>query len=46
LRLASKLGFRKEELLSIRWRALLHDIRKLGIPDLVLQKPGPLTEEE
>jgi HD-GYP domain-containing protein (c-di-GMP phosphodiesterase class II) len=46
LRLASKLGFGEEELLSIRWGALLHDIGKLGIPDLVLQKPGQLTEEE
>jgi HD-GYP domain-containing protein (c-di-GMP phosphodiesterase class II) len=46
LRLASKLGFREEELLSIRWGALLHDIGKLGISDFVLQKPVPLTEEE
>jgi putative nucleotidyltransferase with HDIG domain len=26
--------------------ALLHDIGKLGIPDRVLQKPGPLTPDE
>src|SRR5207244_10651047 len=26
--------------------ALLHDIGKLGVPDAVLLKPGPLTEEE
>jgi diguanylate cyclase (GGDEF)-like protein len=26
--------------------ALLHDIGKLGVPDAVLRKPGPLTEEE
>jgi len=26
--------------------ALLHDIGKLGIPDRVLQKPGPLTHDE
>jgi putative two-component system response regulator len=29
------------------WRgALLHDIGKLAVPDAILQKPGPLTEEE
>lgn len=26
--------------------ALLHDIGKIGMPDRILQKPGPLTEEE
>jgi putative nucleotidyltransferase with HDIG domain len=30
----------------IRIGALLHDIGKIGVPDAVLQKPGPLTEEE
>ncbi|MFM8322922.1 MAG: HD-GYP domain-containing protein [Chloroflexota bacterium] len=29
------------------WRgALLHDVGKLGIPDSILLKPGPLTDEE
>jgi putative nucleotidyltransferase with HDIG domain len=31
---------------AIEGAALLHDIGKLGIPDLVLQKPGPLTPDE
>ncbi len=26
--------------------AFLHDIGKMGIPDVILRKPGPLTEEE
>src|SRR5206468_2851242 len=26
--------------------ALLHDIGKLGVPDAILQKPGPLTADE
>ena len=31
---------------AIDMAALLHDIGKLGIPDRVLQKPGPLSREE
>jgi HD-GYP domain-containing protein (c-di-GMP phosphodiesterase class II) len=31
---------------NIRRGALLHDIGKMGIPDAILQKQGPLTEEE
>lgn len=46
LRLARKLGFGEEDLIHIRRGALLHDIGKLGVPDIVLQKQGPLTEEE
>jgi putative nucleotidyltransferase with HDIG domain len=34
------------ELRYIRWGALLHDIGKMGIPDRILLKPGPLTDEE
>lgn len=33
-------------LAQIYWGALLHDIGKIGIPDSVLLKPGPLTEAE
>jgi len=46
LKLAKKMGVPKEEFKSIRWGALLHDIGKMGIPDLILLKPGPLTPEE
>ncbi len=35
-----------EELHLIRLAALLHDIGKIGIPDAILNKPGPLSEEE
>ena len=46
LRLASSIGFADEDLIHIRRGALLHDIGKIGIPDEVLLKPGPLNEEE
>lgn len=35
-----------EELLNIRRGSLLHDIGKLGIPDNILLKEGPLTDPE
>jgi len=31
---------------DLHWGALLHDIGKIGIPDKILNKPGPLTPEE
>ncbi|HZU69910.1 MAG TPA: amino acid permease [Ktedonobacteraceae bacterium] len=43
---ARKLQRPDEELHLIRLGALLHDIGKIGIPDAILHKPGPLTEEE
>lgn len=46
VRLARKLGCNEEEIVHIRRGALLHDIGKIGIPDEILQKPGPLTDEE
>ncbi|NJN66930.1 MAG: response regulator [Chloroflexaceae bacterium] len=45
-RLAKALGIRGEALEHLRRGALLHDIGKLAIPDRILLKPGPLTEEE
>lgn len=36
----------EEELLALQKACLLHDIGNLGIPDSVLGKPAPLTEEE
>jgi response regulator RpfG family c-di-GMP phosphodiesterase len=36
----------EQDLVPIRRGALLHDIGKLGIPDSILLKPGPLNEEE
>ena len=36
----------EEEVHLVRLGALLHDIGKIGIPDAILHKPGPLSEEE
>jgi len=44
--LARQLGCTEEEIVHIRRGALLHDMGKMGIPDEILQKPGPLTDEE
>ena len=44
--LARKFGFTEEQLITIRWGALLHDIGKMGVPDHILLKPAELTEEE
>ncbi|MGC1376049.1 MAG: HD domain-containing phosphohydrolase [Anaerolineales bacterium] len=46
LRLAQSMGLGGEELVHVRRGALLHDIGKLSVPDGVLLKPGPLTDEE
>jgi PAS domain S-box-containing protein len=46
LRLARAMGIGEAELVHVRRGALMHDIGKMGIPDSILLKPGPLTEEE
>jgi HD-GYP domain-containing protein (c-di-GMP phosphodiesterase class II) len=38
--------FSEEALVHVRRGALLHDIGKMGIPDSILLKPGPLTDDE
>ncbi len=44
--LAVAMGVKSEDLVYIRWGALLHDIGKMAIPDEILLKPGALTEDE
>ena len=46
VQLARAMGVDEDELVHIRRGALLHDIGKMGIPDGILLKPGPLTAEE
>ncbi len=44
--LASELRRPDDEVQLIRWAATLHDVGKIGIPDAILMKPGPLTSAE
>jgi diguanylate cyclase (GGDEF)-like protein len=41
-----RLGIDGEELATLREAAALHDIGKVAIPDAIITKPGPLTDEE
>ncbi len=45
-RLAQAMGLNDKELVNIHRGAILHDIGKMGIPDSIMLKPGPLTDEE
>jgi putative nucleotidyltransferase with HDIG domain len=44
--LARNLGLKGDNIINIRRGALLHDIGKIGVPDHILLKPGPLNDEE
>ena len=46
LELARAMNISESELVQIRRGAILHDIGKMGIPDAILNKPGPLTAHE
>jgi diguanylate cyclase (GGDEF)-like protein/putative nucleotidyltransferase with HDIG domain len=43
---ARRMSLTCKDLLLIRLGSLLHDIGKIGVPDAILHKPGPLNEEE
>jgi diguanylate cyclase (GGDEF)-like protein/putative nucleotidyltransferase with HDIG domain len=43
---ARALGIDDERLDDLRTAAKLHDIGKIGVPDAILSKPGPLDDEE
>ena len=42
----SKLGMPGAQLTALRQAASLHDIGKIAVPDAVLNKPGPLSDDE
>ena len=46
LKIAQAMGGLEKELRTLAMGAWLHDIGKLAIPDRILLKPGPLTDEE
>ena len=43
---ARELHYDPDDLQSIYWAALLHDIGKIGVPEAVLSKAGPLSNKE
>ncbi len=43
---AARLNCSYEEVQSVRWASLLHDIGKISIPDEILHKPSALTPAE
>jgi len=44
--MAHELGLSERRVRRVRLAGMLHDIGKVGVPDSILRKPGPLTEEE
>lgn len=46
LKLAQCMGLSGGQLIHFQRGAILHDIGKMGIPNEILLKPGPLSEEE
>lgn len=46
LRLGRELGLNAEQMRSLEFGSLLHDIGKIGVPDAILRKPAALTPEE
>ena len=46
LRLGTRMGLHEADLVALYRGGLIHDIGKLGVPDAILLKPGPLNAEE
>jgi putative two-component system response regulator len=44
--LAGRVGLSDAEIDAVAYGALLHDVGKIGVPDAILTKPGPLDEDE
>jgi putative two-component system response regulator len=46
VRMGSALGLAEDDIAALARGGYLHDIGKIGLPDAVLLKPGPLTRDE
>lgn len=46
IRVARRFNFPEDHMYQVEVAALLHDIGKIGVPDAILKKQGPLTAEE
>lgn len=44
--LGTRLGLQESDLVALYRGGLIHDIGKIGVPDAILRKPGPLNAEE
>lgn len=45
-RIGVRMGLSQDDLRTLSLAATLHDIGKIGVPEHILTKPGPLTPEE
>jgi len=46
MRMADSLGLEKEDKDNLQWASILHDVGKIGVPEAILNKQGPLDDEE
>ena len=46
IKLGEAIGYNEDQLKDLEMEGLLHDIGKIGVPDVVLNKPGKLNVEE
>ncbi len=44
--LGQRIGLAEDQLVALQRGGIVHDLGKVGVPDYVLQKPGPLNAEE
>jgi putative two-component system response regulator len=46
VKIGERLGLHAEELIALRYGALLHDVGKVGVDEVIIRKGGPLTPAE